>query len=169
MARLRDVISDPVAPSEVFRMLTDAEGRQTLAQIAKAWAVPRGRFVEWYTTVHTVLYDAALKVRADDLAHEALEIADEQKEAVRADGTRFDPEVPRDKLRADTRLKLAAKWDRARYGERVDHKHSHVIDLGERLRRAAERVIEPEPVALPAPVESAVPETQTQQHAELLI
>jgi hypothetical protein len=143
MARLEDVKADAGSATEVFRLLTDPDGRMTLSGIAKLWRVPRGRFVEWFTTTHATLYDAALKVRADELAHEALEIADEQAEVVKENGETFDPNVQRDKLRADTRLKLAAKWDRSRYGERVDHKHLHVVDLGERLRRASERVIEP--------------------------
>lgn len=120
MARLADVVADEGAPSEVFRLLTDADGPRTLSQIAKAWAVPKGRFIEWFTTTHSALYDAALKVRADEIAHETLSIADEQAEVVKKDGSTFDPDVGRDKLRVETRLKLAAQWDRPRYGSKED-------------------------------------------------
>lgn len=117
IARLDEVKADAGAPSVIFQRLTDGE---TLQQIAKAWGLPRGRFVEWFTTEHEALYDAALRARADELAHEALGVADEQKEAVRRDGSTFDPDVARDKLRVETRLRLAAHWDRTRYGAAKD-------------------------------------------------
>ena len=113
LARLEHVKLQEATPSVVFQRLCEGE---TLRDIAKAWQIPVGLFVEWFTTEHLVLFDTALKVRADQLAHEAVAIADEQKEAVDKNGKVFDPEVPRDKLRVDTRLKLAAQWDRARYG-----------------------------------------------------
>lgn len=115
LARLEAVKADQAAPKVIFHRLCDGE---TLKEIAKAWGVPRGQFVLWYTTEHSALYDAALKARADELAHEALAISDEQAEVVKENGQKFDPEVPRDKLRVDTRLRLAEKWDRARYGSK---------------------------------------------------
>ena len=78
--------------------------------VAKAVGAPVGRFVEWYTTRHAGLYDTALKVRADALAHEAL--AD-------AEGATAETVGP-SKLRVETKLKVASKWDRARYGDRTD-------------------------------------------------
>jgi hypothetical protein len=117
MARLAAVKADENVPSVVFQRLCDGE---TLKDIAAAWELPKGRFVEWYTVEHAPLYDAALKVRADELAHEALAISDEQCEVTTEAGKTYDPEVPRDKLRIDTRLKLASKWDRRRYGEHDD-------------------------------------------------
>jgi hypothetical protein len=119
MARLEVVVAQASTPSVVFQRLTDAEKPETLREIAKAWQVPAGRFIEWFTTTHVALYDAALKVRADQLAHEALAIADEQHAVEKKDGTTYDPEVPRDKLRTDTRLKLASRWDRSRYGDQA--------------------------------------------------
>jgi hypothetical protein len=108
MARLADVIADPQSPSEVFRLLT-ADEPQKLSAIAKLWAVPKGRFVEWFTTTHADLYDAALKVLAADLALDALQAA--------LDATPEDVSVR--KLQADISLRLASKFDRARYGETV--------------------------------------------------
>ena len=113
MARLQEQQADPATPGIVFQRLCDGE---TLRDIAKAWQVPVGLFTQWYTDKHLTLFDAAMKVRADQLANDALAIADEQKQATDSKGNTFDPEVPRDKLRVDTRLKLAAQWDRARYG-----------------------------------------------------
>lgn len=114
LARLEAVIADESVPSVVFQRVCDGE---TLRDIAKAWELPKGQFVRWFSTEHSELYDAALKVRADDLAHEALAISDEQAEVVKESGDTYDPDVPRDKLRIDTRLKLASRWDRKRYGE----------------------------------------------------
>ncbi len=56
-------------------------------------------------------YEAALAIHADDIAQDTLEISDETKEAT--DGT----QVSSAKLRVDTRLKLASRWNRQRYGE----------------------------------------------------
>lgn len=54
-------------------------------------------------------YQAALKGYADDLAHETRSIADNPSENSAAD-----------KLRIETRLKLASRWDRQRYGEQTN-------------------------------------------------
>lgn len=105
LARLEEIQRDEVVPSVVFQRLCEGE---KLKDIAVKWQVPVGRFVEWFQTVHPALYDRALKVRADEIAHEALAISDERNE-----------DVGRDKLRVETRLKMAAKWDRDRYGDRT--------------------------------------------------
>jgi hypothetical protein len=115
LARLEAVKADETAPNVIFQRLCDGE---TLKEIARSWELPKGRFAEWFTVKHADLYDAALKVRADELAHETLEIADEQAEVVKKDGGTYDPDVARDKLRVETRLKLAAQWDRSRYGSK---------------------------------------------------
>lgn len=117
IARFEAVKLDPLTPSEVFRRVCEGE---TLREVAKAWGLPKGAFTEWYTTEFSQMYDAALKVRADELAHEAIAISDEQCAVEKEGGGTYDPEVPRDKLRVDTRMKLAAKWDRKRYGEEQD-------------------------------------------------
>ena len=132
MARLGAVVGRPETASVVFQRLTDADAPETLREIAKAWGVPAGRFVEWFTTEHGELYDTALKVRADQLANDALLISDEQEAVEKKDGSTFDPDVGRDKLRVDTRLKLASKWDRARYGEtvKIDRTISVTADAG---------------------------------------
>lgn len=71
-------------------------------------------------------YEAALRIAADGYAHEVVKIADTQEvgetEKVFADGT---SEVTRGdmlahrKLRIETRMRLAGKWHRARYGDSV--------------------------------------------------
>lgn len=109
MARLEAVKSDEAMPGEIFRRMTDGESPETLREIAKSLAVPKGRFVEWFTTKHAELYDAALKVKAADCADAAAQAA--------LDAT---PDtVAVEKLRADVAFKLASRWDRERYGERA--------------------------------------------------
>lgn len=108
MARLRDIQADGAAPAEVFRLLTEADGPLTLAQIAKSWAVPRGAFTRWFMEKHSDLFDAAAKVRADELVNGALADA----EAATPD------DVSAKKLNVDTKLRVAEKWDRSRYGSK---------------------------------------------------
>lgn len=137
LARLDAVKADAAAPSVIFQRLCE---RETLAQIARAWGLPKGRFVEWFTVEHQGLYDAALKVVAADLAHESVEIADEQAEVVRENGTKFDPDVLRDKLRVETRLRLAGHWDRARYGAAKDSAGGGITVVVDRTCGGAVRV-----------------------------
>lgn len=73
----------------------------------------------------------------DALAAECLEIAEDGSrdyaEKTRPDGSKyeaFDHEhVQRSKLRIETRLKLLAKWDPKRYGEKVTQEHIGGISL----------------------------------------
>jgi hypothetical protein len=111
LANLEALKADEGAPLEIFSRLCEGE---TLKGMASQWHVAKGKFCEWFTTQHGDLYDAALKVRAAELAIEALEEA-------RAAGPE---DVAVRKLRADVALKIAGKWDRARYGESVQVRHS---------------------------------------------
>lgn len=69
----------------------------------------------------------------DQIAEEALEIADDSRndwvKRERADGSVDDgidhEHVSRSKLRIETRLKLLAKWDPKRYGDKLDVNSSH--------------------------------------------
>lgn len=162
MARLDAVKADQGAPSVIFQRLTDSE---TLQQIAKAWGLPKGRFVEWFTTQHAELYDTALKVKADNLANDALaNVEDATPETVSVR-----------KLQADTKLKVASKWDRSRYGDKQDV-NVNVTQWVMRLptpaanslewRESVEKIINPAPT--PALAEAA-PTAAQAQDAEALI
>lgn len=173
MARLDAVKADAGAPSVIFQRLAEGE---SLKEIAKEWRVAKGRFIEWFTVTHADLYDAALKVRAADLALEALSIADTTQAGVtrktKADGSEEVTEedmLGHRKLQVETRLKLASKWDRARYGEtvRVEKSVSVSVDAGllgaagDLLRLVASgqprgRVVEGDTVTLPAPDEGLI-------------
>jgi hypothetical protein len=100
-------------------------------------------------------YDAVLAAKADQLEHEALEIAD-----------KVEPDrdhVAKAKLQVDTRHALASKWDRDRYGDRlqIDKQVNVTVDAGllgtaaDLLRvvsTAGPRVIDAEDtLTLPAP------------------
>jgi hypothetical protein len=144
--------------SVIVQRLTDGE---SLREIAKAWKLPYGRLAEWIIedVERTASYEQALRIWADSLAQEALAIADEQVEVVKANGDTFDPNVARDKLRIETRLRLAGKWYRQRYGDKIEHKHSgpppefKIILMTERMDGGG-RVLDGTPVpsteALPA-------------------
>lgn len=81
----------------------------------------------------------------DAIAQEALEIADtpEQGEevTVKADGseeTKRADMLGHRKLRIETRLKLLAKWDPKRYGERTHVEVDDVTDRAEAMRKRRE-------------------------------
>lgn len=128
MARFEDVIQRHDTMPIVVQRLSEGE---TLKQIAKAWEIPYGRFAQWIVEdrERSEQYNGALKVWADSLAQECVAIADEQFEVEKRDGTTYDPDVPRDKLRIETRLKLAGKWHRERYGESTEVKHTGSVSL----------------------------------------
>ncbi len=66
-------------------------------------------------------YDAALKARAQYMAFESLDIVDEVAEDKAA--------IAKASIRSKTRLHLAGKWDRGRYGDSSEVKHSGVIGM----------------------------------------
>lgn len=115
MQRFELVIKDPMTMEIVIQRVIDGE---SLKSIARAWKIPVLRFVKWISDDEKRLfqYESALRIRADEAINEALEISDEQKAVTTENGNTYDPEVPRDKLRIDTRLKIAAMWDKQRYG-----------------------------------------------------
>ncbi len=98
-------------------------------------------------------YDAVLAAKADALAHESLAIADE----VVPDRDH----VAKAKLQVETRHALIGKWDRDRYGEKiqVDRNVNVTVDAGLlgraadllRLASTKELVVEGETLTLPAP------------------
>lgn len=106
-------------------------------------------------------YVAALEIASDGYAHEVVSIADDGKNDTYRDengNVRVDTDViARSKLRIDTRLKLAGKWFRGRYGETVKHEVAGtlkvdaglVVAMGDLLQRASTgRVLEHEPSTL---------------------
>ena len=110
MQRLEIVKNDAMTMDIVIQRVIDGE---SLKSIAKSWDLPVTRFIKWISDDEKRLaeYEGALRIRADELVYEAVE---------RAEGT-IGPdgelsEVARDKLVIDTNLKVAAMWDRNKYG-----------------------------------------------------
>lgn len=158
VARFEALKVDVDFPAVVFGRLTDAESPETLPQIAKELKIPRGKFVEWFTTVHRDKYDSALRVLTDAMAFEALKIADDA-----------DPEkVAKAKLRVDVRLRTAARWDRERYGEREPANVAVVVSLVDVAREIRELEAKLGLPALPGErVVEALPETISAEEAAI--
>lgn len=78
-------------------------------------------------------YYAIQQDRADMMIDEAYEISTDDE---------IDPR--RARVQAETRIKIAGKFDRARFGEHVDVNHTATIDLGAALAAAKSRVALPQ-------------------------
>ena len=108
--RLQVVVDDPMTMEIVIQRVLDGE---SLKAIARSWKLPVTRFIKWISDDEKRLaeYEGALRIRADELVYAAVE---------RAEGTVDEngevSEVARDKLVIDTNLKVAAFWDKTRYG-----------------------------------------------------
>lgn len=103
MHMLEIVKNDPMTMEIVIQRVIDGE---SLKQIATAWKLPVTRFVKWISDDDERLaqYEGALRIRADELVHDAL---------IKAE---TGDDIARDKLVIDTGLKIAALWDKTRYG-----------------------------------------------------
>jgi hypothetical protein len=101
---LEIVKNDPMTMEIVIQRVLDGE---SLRQIATAWDLPVTRFVKWIAEddKRTAEYENALRVRADELVHEALEAAEI--------GT---DDIARDKLKVETKFRVASFWDKQKYG-----------------------------------------------------
>jgi hypothetical protein len=116
LARLEEIKADPLAMTVIAQRVAEGE---RLRDVAKAWQIPYGLLFQWIQAdeARWKAYERALAVRADDLVAETVAISDEQAEVVKESGGTFDPDVPRDKLRIDTRLKVAARYDPSRFAD----------------------------------------------------
>ncbi|MEQ1668407.1 MAG: hypothetical protein ABL868_08150 [Sulfuriferula sp.] len=103
MHMLEIVKKDPMTMEIVIQRVIDGE---SLKQIATAWKLPATRFVKWISDDDERLaqYEGALKVRADELIHEAMHTA------------QYGDDIQRDKLVVETKFRVASMWDRQRYG-----------------------------------------------------
>lgn len=100
----------------VQRMTSGDMGYEGLPAICRALDVPYGKVMGWLMAdaERYGLYDRALAVQAKALVSEAVEIAD------------AGDDVARDKLRVDTRFRLAKYHDSKVYGDKVDVNHNVV-------------------------------------------
>lgn len=133
MARLAVVQADVDAPAEVFRLLTDADEPKTLPEIAKAWGVPKGRFMEWFSTEHKDRLDAAERVLGIEVCHAVKRMTEE--------ATLENFQLA--KFKTDRLFRLAGLLNAERYSPKVEHKHSGVLPvlIIEMAGESGERVV----------------------------
>ena len=137
MARWREVVELPETLQEIVQRVAEGE---RLKQVCRSKGWPYSVVAQWMANneAATKAYEQALRLAADDLALETIEIADEQAAVEKENGDVYDPDVGRDKLRVDTRLKVASRLYRDRYGEQVQH-NVMVDSFGDMLKRVSER------------------------------
>lgn len=63
-ARFENVKADPSTPAIIFARLT-SESPQSLRDLEKSWALPKGQLTSWFTTEHAGLHAAAMRLRVD--------------------------------------------------------------------------------------------------------
>lgn len=103
---------------------------EPLRQICRDDDMPAWRTVYDWKDVHADFAARIAHAREaghDAIAADCLEIADETgRDTIYGEnGERADTEwISRSKLRIETRLKLLAKWDPKRYGEKVTQEHT---------------------------------------------
>lgn len=110
LVRLADLTDNEAATmDELCQRVADGE---SLTEICKAWDVPRSRIAAWVgsSPAREASYHAAQALHADALMSEVVGIADGASE-----------DVQRDRLSVDTRMKVASKLYRARFGDSMQH------------------------------------------------
>lgn len=155
-------------PDEEFAAFLDDVSSEGLRRACEDRAWTMSATLNWIAEneARQSRYDFALKVKAELIAHECLDIVDEDTDK---------DAVPGAKLRADTRLKLASKWNRDRYGEAVKVQHAGavrldaglVVAMGELLERASTgRLVEHEvPVLTHSPQRPEAADLRSQEAA----
>ena len=103
-ARVAYMLAQPTTLAIVTERVAEGE---TVREVARVWDVPAGRLMGWLVAdeERTRQYETAQQVHAHMLVEEAVGIADQEG-----------GDVARDKLRIDTRFKLAAHHAKERYG-----------------------------------------------------
>lgn len=117
-----------------------AEG-ETLASICRDPHMPAARSVRAWALGDPTLSAAIAQARAvgfDAIADQCVEIADRPSPSIDSGATDAG-DVAHRKLQIETRLKLLAKWDPKRYGERQAVEHSVSEDTAAILAAARRR------------------------------
>lgn len=99
------------------------------------WCALRPEFAARFADARARGFDAIADdclAIADDTTHDTVMVGADESEREAAN-TEW---ISRSKLRVETRLKLLAKWDPKRYGERTAIEHSGEIGISERMTRA---------------------------------
>ena len=124
--RGRPTLYNPHIAEEISQRLSKGE---PMAVICRSEGMPAARTVRSWVEKDEAFAAVIARAREegfDVIATDCLEIADDSSRDYREteDGPAFDAEhVQRSKLRIETRLKLLAKWDPKRYGEKIETTH----------------------------------------------
>ena len=107
--RMQEALKDPNLIDQFCYRVAEGEAPK---EICDSWRLPYGMVSKWIAEdeERNRKYEVALSLKAENHAHEALQIADE------ADSD----SVPKARLQVETRLKLAGKWNPKRYGGEKD-------------------------------------------------
>jgi hypothetical protein len=121
MARFQEMISvsrETSTLDEMFQRMTcrvdgieGKEGRpEGLQAICASWDIPYGKMLTWLMmdSKRYAVYERALEVAAHALIAETVDIADNES-----------PATQRDRLRVDTRFRVAESHAREKYGKRL--------------------------------------------------
>src|SRR5258706_11076974 len=132
IARFTELIErEDITLEEMFQRMTarvdGVEGPQgrpeTLPEICAAWDVPFGRVLNWLMddAKRYARYERALEVAAHGLIAETVDIADNDS-----------PATQRDRLRVETRFRVARHHAPEKYGERgqVENSTGGLLDAG---------------------------------------
>ena len=155
VARFAQVTGDPQTPDVIVQRLAEGE---TLRSLAKSWEIPYLRFIAWVAANSELTEQCkrVMELAGVELRMEGLEIVDA------VEGAESSEEVAAAKLRAEYRERLSRDMNRRLFGKHTQHTHTHHIDLGERLRRARERMVIDAGTELPKATVSTV------ENAELI-
>lgn len=139
-ARFEEWAADPLSVDVLTQRIAEGE---TLTAVCTSRQIPYALTAQWIAEDAERLrrYEAALSLWADAEAQRCLAIADGAT-----------PEdVAAAKLRITTRLSLAGKWDRRRYGEHTKVEHSGSVSSLIQVLSSLPRDVTPQPAALAAP------------------
>lgn len=116
LQRWAEIVETPGTDEVLWSRIAEGE---TLQAIAKAWEVPTGRMVRWVLSDpdRTQAYHQAQEAAAHALIAEVVGIAD------------TGDDVPRDRLRIETRFKVAAAHARDRYGVQAAGGHTQAVQV----------------------------------------
>ena len=161
LARFRVVVEDPETMAILAQRLTDGE---TLRDISKSWKVPYGKLCEWITEdrQRAEQYSAALRFAAESFVHEVVVIADSVVEDKQA--------IAKARLRISAREWVAGKWDRSKYGDSAEVRHTGSVSLMAVLSSLPRGEVDITPAVpaleAPAPEAENVPQKNSAQKNE---
>lgn len=105
---------------------------EPLAVICRDDHMPSDRTVrDWMASdpEFSAVIARAREIGFDVIAADCLHIADQPNKRITPEGEAHESDPARDRLRVETRLKLLAKWDPRRYGEKQQVEHSGQVTL----------------------------------------